>query len=249
MKRFVFGTVCIALTLVLVLSSFPGLAESRKLATQIGSNQIQINNNTGSSITEVYLYPNYSVKVGDKRNKAWIRKQESGIITITAIEANRDCLWNMTVIFKPQNSYAFKVTWEDLELSNYLGHVVEFTITDNNYIMMSLVDQVGEIEFSFYNDTGYTISELYFYPANSTTWGQTRNTKAINDQGSVNVKFNSVESSSSAQWTMRALFPINGYVYYIEFEDVDLISYNGGTMVLSIDRDGNLYYYRYDGML
>ncbi len=239
---------CVLMALLMLTGALPVAAEkpvATKLAT-IGANQMQINNNTGASITEVYIYPNYSNKVGDARNKGWIKKQQSGIISMTAAEARRDCLWNMTVVFKPQGGYAFRVTWEDLEISEYLGQIVEFTVTDNGYYNMRTVNMSGNISFDFYNDTGYAITELYFFTANSNSWGNTRNNKQINDQSSITVNFNSVESSSSASWCLRALFRINWRDYYVEFEDVDLSYYDGGTMIMSTNRDGELYIERMD---
>ena len=245
------AVLCLLMALLTLCSSLPALADtipSARLATP-SSTQMQINNNTGASITEVYIYPNYSAKVGDARNKGWIRKQESGIVSMTAVEARRDCLWNMTVVFKPQNGYAFKVTWEDLDLSYYLGETVEFKVNDDGTYNMSVVSYTGDIELDFYNDLGYTISEVYFYPANSSTFGQTRNNKAIDDQDSIHIKFNATESSSSAVWYLRITLAINGYWYWVEFEDVDLDYYNGGTMVLTINRDGDIEMYRLEDAL
>ena len=249
MKQFAIRLLSLAMALTLLLSVIPALAESRKLATSPSATQIQIYNNTGASITEIYLYPNYSAKVGDARNKGWIKKQESGMISITSVEANRDCLWNMIVVFKPQNRYAFKVTWEDLDLRYYLGQTVEFTVNDDDTYNMAIVGQSEAIEFDFYNDMGYTVSEIYFYTANSSTHGQTRNNKAIPDQGSCHIKFNTVESSSNAVWYMRVTLAVNYRWYYVEFEDVDLNYYNGGTLVLTQNRDGYFEIYRLEDML
>ena len=244
MKKTVLTLLCLTLLLTFAFGDMAAFA-----ATQLKPTQIQVNNNTGASITEIYIYPNYTTKVGDARNKGWIKKQESGIISITEVEARRDCLWNMTVVFKPQGGYAFRCNWEDLDLSDYLGQVVEFTVTDDGHYMMSTVSLADNIAFSFYNDTGFVISEVYFYTLNSTSFGLPRNTKQLRDQDSIDIKFNSVESSSSAQWCLRAMFPIDGWTYYVEFEDVDLTYYNGGTMVMSINRDGELYLYLLEGML
>ena len=259
MKKTVLTLLCLTLLLTFAFGDMAAFA-----ATQLKPTQIQVNNNTGASITEIYIYPNYTTKVGDARNKGLYDTTEnkkgdqwqtvcpevpSGIISITEVEARRDCLWNMTVVFKPQGGYAFRCNWEDLDLSDYLGQVVEFTVTDDGHYMMSTVSLADNIAFSVYNDTGFVISEVYFYTLNSTSFGLPRNTKQLRDQDSIDIKFNSVESSSSAQWCLRAMFPIDGWTYYVEFEDVDLTYYNGGTMVMSINRDGELYLYLLEGML
>ena len=235
----------LTLTLALLIGCVPAFAvEPTKLAT-LGNNQIQINNNTGASITEVYLYPNYNSRVGDARNKGWIRNQESGVISITSTEVNRNCLWNMTVVFKPQGRSAFRVTWEDLDLSYYLGEVIEFTVTDNGYYHLSVIDPIGNISFDFYNDTGYILTEVYFFAANSTTWGQMRNNKEIYDQGKITVNFNSTESNSNADWVLHVILREGRTLYWVEFEDINLRDYNGGTMVLGVNRDGTLYIENY----
>ena len=249
MKQFGVKIFSLVIALALLMTALPVLAESSKLATSPSSTQIQIYNNTGASITEIYLFPNYSAKVGDARNKGWIKKQESGMISITSVEANRDCLWNMIVVFKPQNRYAFKVTWEDLDLRYYLGQTVEFTVNDDDTYNMSVVGQSDAIEFDFYNDMDYTISEVYFYTANSSTRGKLRNSKAIAEQDSIHIKFNTVESSSSAEWCLYITLKINRSWYYVTFENVDLDYYNGGTMVITQNRDGEVELYRLEDML
>lgn len=251
MKQWSKALCCLLMAFFLLSSMMIASADiipNAKLAT-LSATQMQINNNTGASITEVYIYPNYSAKVGDARNKGWIKKQESGVVSLTAVEANRDCLWNMTVVFKPQNGRAFRVTWEDLDIRYYLGETVEFKVNDDGTYNMSIVNYSSNIEFDFYNDLGYTLSEVYFYPANSSTFGQARNSKAINDQNSIHIKFNATESSSSAVWYLRVTLAISGYWYYVEFEDVDLDYYNGGTMVLTINRDGDIEMYRLEDTL
>ena len=252
MKHTLRTVFCLLMALLLTVTALPAFAaapkkpNAQKLAT-IGTNQMQFNNNTGASITEVYIYPNYSSKVGDARNKGWIKKQQSGIITITATEARRDCLWNMIIVFKPQSGYSFRVTWEDLDLSYYLGNVVEITVTDNGYYNIHVIDgSYSSLEFDFYNDTGYTLTEVYFYAANSSSFGQPRNTKELYDQGSLHIKFNQVEATSTVQWNMRIYFKQGYRTYYVEYEDVDLSYFNNGTLVVTIDRDGYFTYYRYE---
>ena len=251
MKRMGMKVFSLAMAIVLVLGALPATAETpkaQKLAT-LGSTDMQFNNNTGASITEVYLYPNYSSSLGAARNKGWIYAQNSGVISITAAEARRNCLWNMKIMFKPGNGRAFSVTWEDIDLQSYLGRVVEIKVNDNGTYNMSVVNQSSNIGFTFYNDLGYTISEIYFYPANSSTWGQMRNNRALADQGSIYINFNSTESTSSARWCMRIQLQISGSWYYVEFDDVDLNYYNGSTMVLTINYSGNVEMYRYDGSI
>ena len=231
----------LALMLALLLSCIPAFAAT------VGSNQMQINNNTGASITEVYIYPNYNSRVGDARNKGWIKNQESGIVTLTSTEARRDCLWNMTVVFKQKNGRSFRVTWEDLDMSYYLGETVEFTVTGDGYYNMSIINDYGTISFNFYNDTGYILTEVYFFAENSTTWGQMRNNKEINDQNQIRINFNSAESNSNTNWTLHVLLREGRQLYYVEFEGINLRDYDGGTMMLSVNRYGELYIENYTG--
>ncbi len=233
---------CLTLVMLLGLGALPALAAAPvRLATEPGELQFQINNNTGASITEVYIYPNYTTKAGDARNKGWIRSGQNAIVSVTSAEARRDCLWNFCLVFKPQNKRAFSVTWQDMELEYLLGEIVEVYVDDYGDYQLQYTEMGSGLEFDIYNDTGYIFTEVYVYHSNSSAWGKTRNTREINDQGKVHISLNATETGSNAEWNLHIEVRLGRSYYNITFEGVPLEDYNNGTMYVHVNSQGYWY--------
>lgn len=238
------------------------LALSFQMTQAANSNvTFTITNYTGRAITEVYLYPTYSSSWGKARNlSGWIRSNSSGPITVTTAEVNRNCSWSLRVGFNA-SYYVTYVEWEDVDLASYIGGNLEIYETGSGW-EISLADDSDfygggsgynggstynggssytAMEFKLFNNSGRAITEVYLYPAGSSSWGKCRNVSRIADGSSTTIRLTSTELRNSRGWCLRIGFDYPRYVSYCEWSDVDLNDYLGGTMEVGCYFDGYWY--------
>ncbi|MBQ4451376.1 MAG: hypothetical protein II912_03270 [Clostridia bacterium] len=247
MKRFFRTFLSLALVLVLLTGMCPAVQASSY--NNVGQYEIYIANITTASITEIYLFPSYSSSLGQPRNKEWIYTGSGATFSVTRLEAQRDCLWNLQLNFK-QGWHAYYYRWEDLDLSALLGEMLVVEVLENGDYNLRYLDddEYGDDPanyanyFNVLNDTGYPITEIYIYKNGSSRWGSVRNSRRVYDGNQTTVKLTSTELYSSFTWNIRIGFDVGKRTWsYVEWEDVDLRDYLGGTMMVSRYSDGGYY--------
>ncbi len=250
MKRICNVAFNLMLICVLLVSSFPA-AEAEgavRLATGIGPNEFILANTAGCSISEVYIYPNYSSSLGQPRNTGWIYNNSEGKVSITSREAQWDCLWNIRLAVKINRRNYF-LTLEDQDLSDYLGYRVVFTVDEyGDYSFVypdedSAMPDGSVLSFTLYNDSGRDITEVYIYKEGSSRFGQARNSggKWIYDGKSMRITMTRTEVTTSRDYIIRISFD-GGYWYDVHYEfRMDTMDYLGGTMRVCRDGNGNYF--------
>ncbi len=247
MKRFVRTLLSLMLAVALLMGALPAQAEGAvKLATGIAENEFIIANTSGVSIQEVYIYPNYTSSMGQPRTNGWIYNNTEGKVSLTTREIQWDCLWNirLTVRINYRNYF---ITFEDQDITAYLGYRVVFTVDENGYYSFEYPDANDDVmpdgsvlSFTLYNDSGKDITEVYIYREGSSRWGQARNSsgKWIYDGRSLRINMSYTEVTTSRDYMIRIGFDYGRYVSYWEFP-IDTLDYLGGTMRVSRNSSGS----------
>ena len=245
MKRLINRAFSFAMIFVLLVSVFPlaGAEGAVKLANGIGSNEFIIANTSGASITEVYIYPSYTNSLGKARNNGWIYNNSEGKVAVTSREAQWDCLWNIRMSIKINRTY-YWITFEDQDLSDFLGYRVSFTVDGNGYYSFEYPNEYTNdmpdgsvLTFTLYNDSGRDITEVYIYSDGASRWGKARNSKWIYDGKSTRISLTRTEVTTSRDYKIRIGFDYGWYVSYAEF-NMDTRDYLGGTMRVSRTSSG-----------
>ncbi|MBQ1257651.1 MAG: hypothetical protein IIX93_10320, partial [Clostridia bacterium] len=217
----------------------------------LSSKSFTLLNMSGSSITEVYIYPSYNSSWGEIRNQAWIYNGREATITFTNSEYNMDYVsWSMRIGIN-KGRYVSYSLWEDVSptdlvssgkvtlLSNgYGGYTLDYTSTS------SVTTQLNKNSFKINNMSGNPIIEVYIYPMNNSNFGKMRNDGWVYNGDSVTVTLNSNELNLNVNWCLRIGVRKNGRAYYTYWENVDISDLiNYGPITVYTGSNGWLSYY------
>lgn len=195
----------------------------------LSSKSFTLLNMSGSSITEVYLYPSYNSSWGDPRNTQWIYNGREATITFTNSEYNMSyTTWNMRIGIN-KGYYVSYYLWEDVSPSDLVSSET-VTLLANGYGGYTLdydaansgTNYTDKNYFTIYNYSGNPIIEVYLYPMNSSNFGKMRNSGWISSGDSVTVYMTSNELNMNIDWCMRIGVRKSGRAYYTYWNNVDL---------------------------
>ena len=93
--------------------------------------------------------------------------------------------------------------------------------------------------FTLINMSGLSISEVYFYPAHNSTWGNARNRGWIYNGNEGKISFTSAEMRLNTEWAVRIGFNKGRSVSYALWEDLTLSDFiDAGTVFVTANENG-----------
>lgn len=229
--------------IMLVMSMNLSASASSYNYNSSSSNSFTLLNMSGCSISELYFYPSYNTSFGQCRNTNWIYNGNSVSVRFTNAELRMNTQWSFRVCYT-QGGRHYYCVWDNVTPSDFTdaGTVV---LTSNEYGGMTLdfggIDPVSSGTFTLLNMTGSSITEIYFYPMNNSTWGKMRNSGWIKNGEEINIRFTSNELSVDTDWCMRLGFS-GGRYSFVYWEDVPINAFvDSGFVTIYID--GGTYMY------
>ena len=241
-----------ALTLVMLLASMNLTASAASYS--YGSNSFNLLNMSGHSITEVYFYPSYNSTWGNARNRGWIYNGREATLSFTSAEMRLNTEWSMRIGFD-KGRYVSYALWEDISPAELVEaqNVTVYANEQGGYTLDydGTTPTGDDNEFTILNMTGLAITEVYFYPASNSTWGNSRNREWIYNGDEETMRFSYNELGLNVEWCMTIGLNRGRYVSYITWEGLTLADFvncdyvniysNGDGYTISFEDDS--YYY------
>lgn len=218
MKKFR-SALAFTLIMMLLCTLVPALAESYYFT---------INNYTGQSISELYLYPTANNRFGDPRNtKGYIRDHESGKIYFTSQEMKMPGKWSLRIGLKNAKYSTTYYIWDEMNLNDLIGEELNLTFTADGHLNLKSANESGpvstqDLTVKISNYTGDSITEVYIYPSNNSKWGYSRTKDWIYNYGSATFTMTAAEVSVSTEWTIKLCFKSGRSAYSVTWDEWDI---------------------------
>lgn len=224
-------------TFSLMLVMFLGCCNLTASAAGYASsgNSFTLLNMSGIAITEVYFYPSYNGNWGKTRNTSWIYNGREATLSFTSAEMRLNTEWSIRIGFN-KGRYVSYALWEDVSPSELVaagcvtvvcndqgGYTLDFGKNDTD---------VSGNSFTLLNMSGNAITEVYFYPANNSIWGKTRNGDWIYNGDDATMRFDYNELGLDVEWCMCVGFSMGRYVSYVYWDDLTLEDFVESDYVL-----------------
>lgn len=236
----------LALTLIMMLlcTLVPAFAESYYFT---------INNYTGQSISELYLYPSSNKRFGDPRNtKGYIKDHESGKIYFTSQELKVPGEWSLRIGLKNAKYSTSYYTWEGLDLNEFIGEELNLTFTADGHLNLKSATVTGpvnpqDLTVKISNYTGDSITEVYIFPSNNTKWGFSRTKNWIYNYESATFMMDKDEVAVSTEWTIKLCFKSGRSAYSVTWDEWDINDIIGHELTVYMS-DENTYSISYSAL-
>lgn len=209
-----------------------------------------INNYTGQSISELYLYPSSNKRFGDPRNtKGYVKDHESCKIYFTSQELKMPGEWSLRIGLKNARYSTTYYTWEGLNLNDYIEEELNLTFTADGHLNLKSttpVDQVTpkNLNVKITNYTGDSITEVYVFPSNNAKWGYSRTKNWIYNYESATFIMDRDEVSVSTEWTIKLCFKSGRSSYSVTWDEWDINDIIGHELTVYMP-DENTYSINY----